>query len=44
MFVNKRLFEINEALSQLVVTLTLINIYYFYMEARFYKYNEEEMD
>ena len=40
----KRLFEINESVSQLVVTLTLINIYYFYMEARFYKCNEEEMN
>ena len=40
----KKLFEINESVNQLLITMTLINIYYFYMKARFYKCNEEEMD
>ena len=40
----KKLFEINESVSQLLITMTLINIYYFYMKARFYKCDEAEMD
>jgi len=40
----KKLFEINESVSQLLITMTLINIYYFYMKARFYKCDETEMD
>lgn len=39
-----KLHEINETVSQTFITNTLINIYYFYMRARFYKCNEEEMD
>lgn len=39
-----KLHEINETVSQTFITATLINIYYFYMRARFYECNEEEMD
>ena len=39
-----KLHEINETVSQTFITNTLINIYYFYMRARFYECNEEEMD
>lgn len=39
-----KLHKINETVSQTFITNTLINIYYFYMRARFYKCNEEEMD
>ena len=39
-----KLHEINETVSQTFITNTLINIYYFYMRARFYKCNEEEMN
>ena len=39
-----KLHEINETVSQTFITNTLINIYYFYMRARFYKCNEEEID
>ena len=35
----KKLFEINDSVSQLLITNTLINIYYFYMKAVFYKCN-----
>jgi len=40
----KKLFEINDSVNQLLITLTLINIYYFYMKARFYKCDEVEMN
>ena len=40
----KKLYEINKTINQLIITSTLINIYYFYMRARFYKCNEEEID
>ena len=40
----KKLHEINETVNQLFITSTLINIYYFYMRARFYKCDEEEMN
>jgi hypothetical protein len=39
-----KLHEINETVSQTFITATLINIYYFYMRARFYKCNEKEMN
>ena len=39
-----KLHEINETVSQTFITATLINIYYFYMRARFYKCDEEEMN
>jgi len=39
-----KLHEINETVNQTFITNTLINIYYFYMRARFYKCDEEEMD
>ena len=39
-----KLHEINETVNQTFITNTLINIYYFYMRARFYECNEEEMD
>lgn len=40
----KKLFEINDSVSSLLITNTLINIYYHYMKARFYKCDETEMD
>ena len=40
----KKLFEINDSVSSLLITNTLINIYYYYMKARFYKCDETEMD
>ena len=40
----KRIFQITPEVSTLLVTLTLINIYYYYMTARFYHCDEEEMD
>lgn len=40
----KKIFDINDSISSLLITNTLINIYYFYMRARFYKCDETEMD
>ena len=40
----KKLFEINDSVSQLLITNTLINIYYFYMKAVFYKCNMADTD
>ena len=40
----KELFRINDSVSHLLVTNTLINIYYYYMNARFYKCDEKEMN
>lgn len=40
----KRIFQITPEVSTLLITLTLINIYYYYMTARFYHCDEEEMD
>ena len=40
----KYLMEINESIPQLLITNTLINVYYYYMNARFYKCDEIEMD
>ena len=39
-----KLHEINEIVNQTFITATLINIYYFYMRARFYKCDEKEMN
>ena len=40
----KAIFEKADDVSNLFVTNTLINIYYYYMKARFYKQDEKEMD
>lgn len=40
----KKLFEINESVESLLITNTLINVYYYYMRARFYKLDEKIMD
>ena len=36
----KRLFEINSEVPNILITNTLINVYYYYMKARFYKLDE----
>lgn len=40
----KKIFATAEEVPNILVTKTLINIYYFYMRARFYKCNEKIMD
>ena len=40
----KKIFELNNEIANILVTRTLINIYYFYMRARFYKCDEDIMD
>ena len=40
----KKLFQINDEVPNMLITNTLINIYYYYMKARFYKLDEEPMD
>lgn len=40
----KTLFKINNQVNSTLVTYTLINIYYYYMKARFYNLNEAVMD
>lgn len=40
----KKIFEINGEISSSLVTFTLINVYYYYMKARFYNLNETIMD
>ena len=40
----KKIFELNKTINDLLVTNTLINIYYYYMKARFYKLDETCMD
>ena len=40
----KKIFVVTNEVPSLLVTLTLINIYYYYMMARFYKCDEQEMD
>lgn len=40
----KKIFATVDELNNLTVTKTLINIYYFYMQARFYKCDEKIMD
>lgn len=40
----KYLFKINDNVSQTLITNTLINIYYYYVKAKFYKCDIEEMD
>lgn len=40
----KKLFEINSEIPNILVTNTLINIYYYYMKAHFYRLDEQIMD
>ena len=40
----KYLFEINDSVPQILITNTLINLYYYYVKAKFYKCDVEEMD
>jgi len=40
----KRIFTLIPEVPTLLITLELINIYYHYMKARFYKCDEKEMD
>lgn len=40
----KDLHKINDTVSSTLITSTLLNIYYYYMSARFYKCDENEMD
>jgi len=40
----KYLFEINDTVQNILITNTLINIYYYYVKAKFYKCDVEEMD
>lgn len=40
----KKLFEINDQVNHVLITYTLINIYYYYMKARFYRLDETIMD
>ena len=40
----KYLFEINDSVPQTLITNTLINLYYYYVKAKFYKCDVEEMD
>ncbi len=39
-----RIYELNGSLNNIFVANTLINIYYYYMQAKFYKCDVEEMD
>ena len=40
----KKIFYNNNSITSLLVTNTLINIYYYYMKARFYRLDESKMD
>ena len=40
----KYLFEINDSVPQVLITNTLVNLYYYYVKAKFYKCDAEEMD
>lgn len=40
----KYLFKINDSIPHLLITNTLLNIYYYYMKARFYHCDEKIMD
>lgn len=40
----KKLYKINKQIDDDLISQTLLNIYYYYMKARFYKMNEIEMD
>ena len=42
--VLKKLFEINSEVPNILITNTLINVYYYYMKARFYKLDEQVMN
>ena len=38
------MFEINDSVPQVLITNTLVNLYYYYVKAKFYKCDAEEMD
>lgn len=40
----KKIFQIAESVPSMYITNTLLNIYYYYMKARFYKLDESVMD
>lgn len=40
----KKIYEINEQINDDLISQTLLNVYYYYMKARFYKIDETNMD